>query len=120
MLGGMATSALVGPFMTCYDREGNVPVVGGTFRKIIDNLAKYNAVYKPETLDSPSIHTSFIERYHRHVTAFDSFALQLVLDEMTQEAGVAATLAVTDSCTPENINIGKLQTILKEKGAILD
>lgn len=92
MLGGMATSGLVGPFMTCYDRDGNEPVVGGIFRKIIDNLANYNAVYKPEDLDSPSIHTSFIEKYHRHVTAFDSFALQLVLDEMTREAGVNVML----------------------------
>ena len=92
MLGGMATSGLVGPFMTCYDREGNVPVVGGIFRKIIDKLTEYNAVYKPEELDAPSIHTSFIEKYHRHVTAFDSFALQIVLDEMVQDAGVEVML----------------------------
>ena len=38
MLGGMATSGLVGPFMTCYDRDGNIPVVGGLFRKIVDIL----------------------------------------------------------------------------------
>lgn len=92
MLGGMATSGLVGPFMTNYDREGNLPVVGGVFRRVIDGLEKYNAVYKPEDLDSPSIHTSFIERYHRHVTAFDSFSLQIVLDEMVQNAGVNVML----------------------------
>ena len=110
MLGGMATSGLVGPFMTCYDREGNIPVVGGLFRKIIDKLAEYNAVYKPEELDSPSIHTSFIERYHRHVTAFDSFALQLVLDEMTQNAGVSVMLYTRFAdCICEN---GKIQKVI--------
>ena len=92
MLGGMATSGLVGPFMTCYDRDGNTPIVGGIFRRIVDGLEEYNAVYKPEDMDSPSIHTSFIERYHRHVTAFDSFALQLLLDRMTEEAGVKVML----------------------------
>lgn len=107
MLGGMATSGLVGPFMTCYDRDGNVPVVGGIFRKIIDKLTEYNAAYRPEELDSPSIHTSFIERYHRHVTAFDSFALQIVLDEMVQDAGVDVMLYTRFvDCICEN---GKIQ-----------
>ncbi|MBR3934049.1 MAG: FAD-dependent oxidoreductase [Clostridia bacterium] len=110
MLGGMATSGLVGPFMTCYDREGNIPVVGGTFRRIIDGLAEYNAVYKPEELDSPSIHTSFIERYHRHVTAFDSYALQLVLDKMTQDAGVNVMLYTRFAdCICKN---DKIQTVI--------
>lgn len=110
MLGGMATSGLVGPFMTCYDRDGNILVVGGIFRKIIDKLNQYNAVYKPEELDSPSIHTSFIERYHRHVTAFDSFALQIVLDEMTQDAGVEVMLYTRFvDCICEN---GKIQKVV--------
>lgn len=109
MLGGMATSGLVGPFMTCYDRDGNISVVGGLFRRIVDKLADYNAVYKPEELDSPSIHTSFIERYHRHVTAFDSFYLQLVLDEMTQNAGVNVMLYTRFAdCICENNKIKKV------------
>ena len=109
MLGGMATYGLVGPFMTCYDREGNVPVVGGIFRKIIDKLTQYNAVYAPEELDSPSIHTSFIQRYHRHVTAFDSFALQIVLDEMTHDAGVDVMLYTRFvDCICENGKIKKI------------
>ena len=109
MLGGMATYGLVGPFMTCYDREGNVPVVGGIFRKIIDKLTQYNAVYAPEELDSPSIHTSFIQRYHRHVTAFDSFALQIVLDEMTHDAGVDVMLYTRFAdCICENGKIKKI------------
>ena len=62
MLGGMATNALVGPFMTNYDREGNRPVVGGLYREMIERLAEQSAAILPEYTDSPSIHTSFIGR----------------------------------------------------------
>ena len=92
MLGGMATNALVGPFMTNYDREGNRPVVGGLYREIIERLAEQSAAILPEYTDSPSIHTSFIGRYHRHVTPIDSFMLQIVLDDMVREAGVEVLL----------------------------
>ena len=92
MLGGMATTSLVGPFMTNYDREGNRPIVGGIFREIVERLAARSGAILPEQTDSPSIHTSYIGRYHRHVTPFDSFLLQVVLDEMTEEAGVEVLL----------------------------
>lgn len=87
-LGGMATSGLVGPFMTCYDREGEERIVGGLFTEIVDRLNKYSAVIPPEEAESPSIYTSFIERYHRHVTPFHSFYLEIVLDELVRQAGV--------------------------------
>lgn len=92
MLGGMATTAMVGPFMTTYDRDGNRPVVGGLYREIVERLDKYSAVIFPEETDSPSIHTSYIKKYHRHVTPFDSFMLQVVLDEMAEEAEVEVLL----------------------------
>ena len=92
MLGGMATTALVGPFMTNYDRKGDRPVVGGLYREIIERLDARGGAILPENTDSPSIHTSFIGHYHRHVTPFDSFMLQVILDEMTSEAGVEVLL----------------------------
>ena len=92
MLGGAATASLVGPFMTNYDREGNRATVGGLFREIIERLEARSGAILPEDTDSPSIHTSFIERYHRHVTPFDSFTLQLILDEMVTEAKVDTML----------------------------
>ena len=88
MLGGMATAALVGPFMTNYDRNGIKKTVGGLFLEIVDRLAKKGAAFYSEGIDSPSVYTSFIEKYHRHVTPFDSFMLEIVLDEMVREAGV--------------------------------
>lgn len=87
-LGGMATSALVGPFMTNYDRDGEEPTVRGIFSEIVGRLEKFSAVYPSEKIENNSIYTSFIKRYHRHVTPFDSFYLEIVLDEMLREAGV--------------------------------
>ena len=106
MLGGMATSALVGPFMTNYDGDGERPIVGGLFREITERLHKRNGSTLPEETDAPSIHTSFIRRYHRHVTPFDSFTLQLVLDEMVTEAGVEVLLYTRFAdCVTENEKI---------------
>lgn len=88
MLGGMATTALVGPFMTCYDRDGDRQVVHGIFDEIVERTASENGAVYPSETDAPSIYSSFIKRYHKHVTPFDSFALQLALDDLTREAGV--------------------------------
>lgn len=92
MLGGMATSGLVGPFMTNYDQKGERPVVGGIYREILERLDKHHAVVLPEHTDAPSIYTSFIEKYHQRVAPIDSFVLQIVLDELVTESGVKTLL----------------------------
>ncbi len=108
MLGGMATSGLVGPFMTNYDREGEHPVVAGIYREIIERLEKKNGAILPENCDSPSIYTSFIGPYHKHVTPIDPFILQIVLDELTAEAGVDVMLYTSFiDCVTEN---GEIKT----------
>lgn len=88
MLGGMATTALVGPFMTCYDRDGDRQVVHGLFDEIVERTVREKGAIYPSETDAPSVYSSFIKRYHRHVTPFDSFALQLALDDLVREAGV--------------------------------
>lgn len=92
MLGGMATVGLVSPLMTVYDREGESITVGGLYREIVERLAQRGGAILPENTDSPSLYTSFIEKYHRHVTPLDSFQLQMLLDDMTEEAGVEVLL----------------------------
>lgn len=110
MLGGMATTGLVGPFMTNYDREGERPTVGGLYREIIERLEARSGAILPENTDSPSIHTSFIKRYHCHVTPIDSFLLQVVLDEMVREAGVEVLLYTRFAdCVCEN---GKIRSVI--------
>ena len=110
MLGGMATTSLVSPFMTVYDRDGDELTTGGIFREIIERMQSYSAVIAPEETDSPSIHTSFIEKYHRHVTPFLPFYLQIVLDEMVREAGAEILLYTRFAdCVCEN---GKIKGIV--------
>ena len=92
MLGGMATTSLVSPLMTVYDRDGDELTVGGIYREIVNRLKEFSAVISPEETDSPSIYTSFIEKYHRHVTPFLPFYLQIVLDDMVREAGAEILL----------------------------
>ncbi len=106
MLGGMATSGLVGPFMTNFDREVKNKTVSGLFDEIVSRLEKYSAALSPEKVEAPSLYTSFIERYHHHVTPFNSFYLQMVLDEITSEAGVEV-LCYTQfaDCVVQNGNI---------------
>ena len=87
-LGGMATSALVSPLMTVYDRDGERLTVGGIYREIVERLKRYDAVIEPEQVESSSVYTSFIEKYHRHVTPFTPYYMEIVLDEMVREAGV--------------------------------
>lgn len=92
MLGGMATVGMVSPFMTNHDRDGQKETVKGIFYEIVKRLNAQNSAIMPETTDSPSVHTSFITRYHKHVTPFNSFNLQIVLDTMLEEAGVEVML----------------------------
>ncbi len=101
-LGGMATSGLVGPFMTSYDRDGDEPTVGGIFREIVDRLCEADAAVSPDLTEAKSVYTSYLKKYHRHVTPFDSFALETLLDGMVREAGVH-TLCYTRfaSCVTE-------------------
>ena len=86
-LGGMATIAGVGPFMTNYDRDGNQQTVAGIFAEIVEQLEKRSAGIPSSKVDSPSEYTAFISKYHRHVTPFSSFDLQIVLDDMVKESG---------------------------------
>ena len=74
--------------MTCYDRDGNEKIVGGMFDEIVDRLKKHSAVISPDEVEASTVYTSFLKKYHRHVTPFESFYLEIVLDEMVREAGV--------------------------------
>ena len=58
------------------------------FSEIVDRLEKYSTAIQSDGVESHSIYTFFIKKYHRYVTPFDFFYLEIVLDEMLREAGV--------------------------------
>lgn len=110
MLGGMATSALVGPFMTNYDKDGERATVGGLFDEIVERLVEAGAAMPPESIEAGSIYTSFIQKYHRHVTPFDSFRLQMILDQFVREEGVEVLCyAHFADCITED---GRIQAVI--------
>ena len=86
--GGMATRGLVGPFMTCYDSDGEIMIIRGIFEEIVNNMVKRGFAIHPSEVMGGTAFTSWIKIGHDHVTPFESEGLKLVLDEMLTESGV--------------------------------
>lgn len=86
--GGMATNGLVGPFMTCYDREGEEMIIRGLFEEVVDRMVERGYALHPSGVRSGTAFTSWIEVGHDHVTPFEAEGMKLVIDEMLMEAGV--------------------------------
>ena len=87
-LGGMATRGLVGPFMTCYDKNGEHQVIQGLFEEIVERLVARGGAIHPRDCRAGSAFTSWIKVGHDHCTPFEPECLKLTLDEMAAEAGV--------------------------------
>lgn len=87
--GGMATSGLVGPFMTCYDKSGDRMIIRGLFEEVVNRLVEQGGAIHPGGVSAGSAFTSYIVVGHNHVTPFDPEILRRVIDEMLKEAGVS-------------------------------
>ncbi len=97
--GGMATRGLVGPFMTCYDREGETMIIRGIFQEIVERMVQRGFALHPSGIRAGTPYTSWIVLGHDHVTPFEPEGLKLVMDEMLEEAGVKI-LYHTDFISP--------------------
>ncbi len=86
--GGMATRGLVGPFMTCYDRDGKNMIIRGIFEEIVNRMVERGYAIHPSKVRAGTAFTSWITVGHEHVTPFEPEGLKLILDEMLEEAGV--------------------------------
>lgn len=86
--GGMATKGLVGPFMTCYDRDSEQMIIKGLFEELVDRLVASDGAIHPSGVHGGTAFTSWIQVGHDHVTPFDPEVLKRVMDEMLVEAGV--------------------------------
>ncbi|MDR0901304.1 MAG: FAD-dependent oxidoreductase [Opitutaceae bacterium] len=86
--GGMATTGLVGPFMTCYNKSQDKMIIKGLFQEVVERLVKRNGAIHPSLVDAPSGFSSWITIGHKHLTPFDPEKLKLVADEMLRDAGV--------------------------------
>ncbi len=86
--GGMATSGLVGPFMTCYDKDGKNMIIKGIFEEIVNRMVERGFAIHPREVMGGTAYTSWIKIGHDHVTPFEAEGLKLILDEMLVESNV--------------------------------
>ena len=86
--GGMATMGLVGPFMTCYDKDGETMIIRGLFEEVVDRLVEKGGAIHPSAVRAGTAFTSWIKVGHDHVTPFEPETFKIVADEMLCEAGV--------------------------------
>jgi len=87
-LGGMATSGLVGPFMTCYDNDAEEQIVKGIFEELVVRAEQKGGAIHPSKIKGLNSYASYYYRSHQHVTPYQSEIIAVTMDEMALEAGV--------------------------------
>ncbi|MBM3189051.1 MAG: FAD-dependent oxidoreductase [Chloroflexi bacterium] len=87
-LGGAATAALVGPFMTSYSADGETQIIGGVFDELVRRMEALGGATHPGRVRAGSAEAGFYRFGHDHVTPFESETLKLVAAEMALESGV--------------------------------
>lgn len=112
-VGGMATAALVGPFMTCYDGKGETQIIRGIFDELVRKLEEEGGAIHPSRVGWATPHAAFIRIGHDHVTPFDSEMLKIVAEQMLLEAGVELLYYTQfiDCITRD----GKIETVIAAK-----
>ena len=88
VLGGMSTSALVGPFMTSFDDEPTEQIVKGVFEELVTKAELRGGAIHPSKIDAGTTYSSYLINSHAHVTPFQSEIIALVMDEMVSNAKV--------------------------------
>ena len=86
--GGMATQGLVGPFMTSYDKSGEIMVIRGLFEELVCRLEERGGAIHPAKVRAGTAFTSWIRNGHDHVTPFDPEILKKLIDDLLTESGV--------------------------------
>ena len=62
--GGMATRGLVGPFMTCYDADGENMIIRGVFEEIVNRMVERGFAIHPSEVMGGTAFTSWIKIGH--------------------------------------------------------
>lgn len=115
VLGGMSTSGLVGPFMTCYDNDCTEQVVKGIFDELCVRAQERGGAIHPSKISGMNTYNSYYLASHEHVTPYQSEVLAVVMDEMVTEAGVKVLFntRLADVIT-ENGKIQYVVVLMKE------
>jgi glycine/D-amino acid oxidase-like deaminating enzyme len=106
--GGMATSGLVGPFMTCFDTNGEEQIIKGIFEELVVELVRRDGAIHPSEIPAGSSYAGFITKGHSNVTPFDPEVLKVTMVDFLEEAGVKMLFhtKVIDVIKEENTIVG--------------
>lgn len=91
-VGGMATTGLVGPFMTSFDKEGREEIVRGIYRELVERMMARGGALDPASVRPGSEYVSFIHPYHGSACPFDPEVMKVEAARMLLEAGVNVRL----------------------------
>jgi len=95
VLGGAATSGLVGPFMTSFSNTGDDAsrqIIGGVFEELVRRMEAIGGAVHPAQVRAGGAEAGFYVFGHDHVTPFDPEALIVAAAEMVLESGAQLRL----------------------------
>lgn len=92
VIGGTATSGLVGPFMTCFDPSGENQIIKGIFDEMIRRMEEKGGAIHPSKTGDVSNFGCYIKLRHNNVTPFHPETLKIVMMDMLIESGVQVHL----------------------------
>ena len=95
VLGGTATKGLVGPFMTCYDKKGEVQIIRGFFEEFVDRMIAEGGAVSYKECPGNDSRSGYRLKGHIGVTPFSPETFKLVADAVCREAGVTVLLHST-------------------------
>ncbi|MBQ7582271.1 MAG: FAD-dependent oxidoreductase [Lachnospiraceae bacterium] len=87
-LGGVASSCLVGPYMSCYDPKGEIQVIRGFFDELVSRLVREGGAIHPSEIRDGDSHCCYRTLGHAGCTPYDAEVLKRVAEDMCLEAGV--------------------------------
>lgn len=88
VLGGMATAGLVGPFMTCYDPDGQNQVIKGFFEEFVREMEKRGGAIHPKNVDAGTSYAGYRVYGHAHCGPFDAETFKRVAEDLCSDSGV--------------------------------
>ena len=95
VIGGTATNGLVGPFMTCFDPQGERQIIKGIFDEMVCRMEAKGGAIHPSKTGQVSDYGCYIHLRHNNVTPFHPETLKMVMMEMLMEAGVEVHLGIS-------------------------
>lgn len=88
VLGGTATKGLVGPFMTCYDKQGKVQIIRGFFSEFVDRMIAEGGAISYKDCPGGDSYSGYRYAGHIGVTPFSAEVFKRVADEICQEENI--------------------------------